>query len=95
MNPFFPFVLLGLAVGLLIWGVNNFTGFRQSFAGFRRKSFCDGPVFVPRVEFWCHVDPLFALDSWNVSGIFMVSRTGERHVLPHQDLRAPDLSPSR
>ena len=23
MEPFFPFVLLGLAVGLLIWGVNN------------------------------------------------------------------------
>ena len=23
MEPFFPFVLLGLAIGLLIWGVNN------------------------------------------------------------------------
>ena len=23
MQPFFPFVLLGLAVGLLIWGVNH------------------------------------------------------------------------
>ena len=23
MEPFFPFVLLGLAVGLLIWGVSN------------------------------------------------------------------------
>ena len=35
MEPFFPFVLLGLAVGLLIWGVSNLSvqeGYTKLFA---------------------------------------------------------------
>ncbi len=32
MEPFFPFVLLGLAVGLLIWGVSNLLPRQASFA---------------------------------------------------------------
>ena len=41
---------------------STLTGFGQYPLSFRRKSFCDGLLFVPEPDSWCHVIRYFGLE---------------------------------